>query len=249
MGSILHSLSISIIFLLGSLVMSVCASPRNISIGVLYLDHYQYLDAAGPIDIIGMSSTAYAGKFAPEALKALAPVITWHYVSATYPKAMQASSGPPSLPSTDLESCPKLDYLLIPGPSPSLILTDAEKDFIIRKSEEVEAVMSVCTAGLILAQTGLLEGKKVCTNKVSLSGRAQAGTVPQGVHWVTDRRWIVDGKFWSTAGITAGLDLGVQWVRRIVGEEMLQWVKEAAEYHPNEAGGDRFSYLLTGAEL
>ncbi|KAI5858997.1 ThiJ/PfpI [Tricharina praecox] len=249
MSPTLHSLSISLILLLSSLIMSACASPRNISIGVLYLDHYQYLDAAGPIDIIGMSSTAYAGRFAPEAIKALAPEIIWHHVSATYPKPMQASSGPPSLPSTNLSSCPKLDYLLIPGPSPTLILTEEEKEFIIRKSEEVEAVMTICTAGLILSQTGLLEGKKACTNKVSLAARAAAGTVPKGVHWVSDRRWAVDGKFWSSAGITAGMDLAVQWVRRVVGEEMLQWVKEVAEYDPIEAGGDRFSYLLTGAEL
>ena len=249
MSPALHSLTITFILLLGNLIMSACAAPRQISFGVLYLDHYQYLDAAGPIDLIGMSSTAYANKYAPEAIKALAPEITWHYISSTYPKPMQASSGPPSLPSTNLSSCPKLDYLLIPGPAPTLVLTEDEVAFIVRKSEEVEAVLTVCTAGLILAQTGLLEGKKSCTNKAALAGLAAAGKVPKGVHWVRDRRWVVDGKFWSSAGITAGMDLVVQWVRRVVGEEVLQWLKELAEYDPIEAGGDKFAYLLTGAEL
>jgi transcriptional regulator GlxA family with amidase domain len=238
----------TLLLLLLTATMAACA-PRNISIGVLYLPSYQYLDAAGPIDLITMSSTAFSDKFAPENVKVLAPVITWHYISSSYPSAMQASGGPSSLPTTGLENCPKLDYLLIPGPPPSVKLTEAEKTFIEQRAEEVEAVMTVCTAGYILSQTSLLQGKQVCTNKSMLRGLAERGEVPKGIKWCRDRRWVVDGKIWSSAGITAGLDLGAQFVRRVVGEVVWQWVSEVAEYSPIEMGADRFGYMLTDAKL
>jgi transcriptional regulator GlxA family with amidase domain len=237
-----------LLLLLLTVTMAAC-TPRNISIGVLYLRNYQYLDAAGPIDLITMSSTSYASKFAPDAVKALTPVITWHYISASYPSTMQASGGPASLPTTGLENCPKLDYLLMPGPPPDVKLTEAEKNFIEQRAEEVEAVMAVCTAGYILSQTSLLQGKTVCTNKSVLRRLAERGEVPKGIKWCRDRRWVVDGKIWSSAGITAGMDLGVQFVRRVVGEVVWQWVSEVAEYSPIEMGADRFGYMLTDAKL
>ena len=231
---------------------AAAAEPRKISIGVLYLDHYQLLDAVGPMDLMNMASISYAGKFAPEAIKALAPEITWHHISAGYPAPVASSAGIPMLPTTGLAHCPPLDYLLIPGPPPATRLSEAEKAFIVARAAEtdVKAVMTVCTGSLMLSQTGLLSnGTLACSNKKSLLALAAAGTVPPGVRWCRDRRWVVDGKFWSSAGITAGMDLGVQWVRRVVGEEVLQWVKEVAEYDPIEAGGDRFGYLLTDVDL
>lgn len=225
--------------------------PRKISLGVLYLPHYQLLDAAGPIDLINMASVSYAGQFAAEPVRALAPEITWHYISAAYPAPVVSSTGAPTLPTTNLTHCPPLDYLLIPGPPPATQLSEAEKAFIVEQAAQprLKAVMTVCTGSLMLSQTGLLNGINACTNKTSLRGLADAGTVPAGVRWCRDRRWVIDGKFWSSAGITAGMDLAVQWVRREVGEEVLQWVKEVAEYDPIEAGGDHFAYLLTDVKL
>jgi len=224
-------------------------SPKKISFGVLYLPHYQSLDAVGPTDLIAMSSTTYAGKFGSAAIQALAPEITWHHISSSYPSAMQSSSGPGTLPTTSLADCPKLDYLLLPGPPPQQRLSEEEKAFLVRKAAEVEALLTVCTGSLMLAQTGLLQGKRVCTNKSTLRGLAESGMVPKGIDWMRDRRWVVDGKFWSSSGITAGLDLGAQWVRRVVGEEMWQWVTETAEYSPIEMGGDKFGYMLTDLKL
>ncbi|KAF8253777.1 ThiJ/PfpI [Wilcoxina mikolae CBS 423.85] len=225
-------------------------APKKISFGVLFLPSYQALDAVGPIDLITIGSSTFAGQFGSDEIRSLAPEITWHYISSSYPSVMKASSGPGTVPTTSLADCPKLDYLLLPGAPPETThLTKEEIEFLVQKADEVDALLTVCTGSLILSQTGLLKGVKACTNKGSLGSLAAKGKVPKEVIWMRDRRWVVDGKYWSSSGITAGMDLAVQWIRRVVGEEMWQWVTETAEYSPIEMGGDKFAYMLTDVKL
>lgn len=51
-----------------------------------------------------------------------------------------------------------------------------------------------------------------------------------GVEWVTKARWVVDGKFWSAAGVSAGMDMICGWIDEVFGKEVGQVSRAYAEY-------------------
>ena len=69
------------------------------------------------------------------------------------------------------------------------------------------------------------------------------------VEWIGDRRWIVDGKFWSAAGVTAGIDLAAEFARVNFDEEVVKFALELSEYFPLPDKPDHFSYLLEGVNM
>lgn len=97
-------------------------------------------------------------------------------------------------------------------------------DFIKTQSKEAKYVLSVCTGSWILADCGLLDNKRATTNKFSfktvkvcfIAFAAQFGvhfahflfqeTTSEKIQWVAKARWVVDGKFWTSSGVTAGKD-------------------------------------------
>jgi transcriptional regulator GlxA family with amidase domain len=113
----------------------------------------------------------------------------------------------------------------------------------------MKAFLMVCTASLAVAQTGILDGHAVCSNKWVLRGLAGAGLLNRKVKWIGDRRWHVDGKIWSSAGITAGLDLAAEFARQHFDPEIVQIAKDLSEYESNAAQPDPFARLLEGVDL
>jgi len=78
-----------------------------------------------------------------------------------------------------------------------------------------------------VARTGLVDGMRATTNK-----RAWAwvtGQRPQ-VQWVARARWVVDGKWWSSSGVSAGIDVTFAWMRHVWGEEVAKDVSVKIEY-------------------
>lgn len=63
-----------------------------------------------------------------------------------------------------------------------------------------------------------------------------------GVNWVTKARWVVDGEFWTSSGISAGIDLTFAWMSEVFGEEAAQYVADRSEYERNtNAENDRYA--------
>jgi len=224
-------------------------SSKTINFGVLYLPNYQYLDAAGPMDYLNNHAKPMMSLLGPAySLVEKAPTIIWHYISSDL-SPLISSSGPVHTPSCTYDDCPKLDYLLVPGPDPNRVLPDACVEFLRKKFNEIEALLLVCTGSLAVAQTGLLDGLNVCSNKMSLRMFSEAGTLRKEVKWVGDRRWIVDGKVWSAAGITAGIDLAAEFARVHFDHDVVEIVKDISEYAPNPAKPDQFARILSGVAL
>ncbi|KAF9439841.1 hypothetical protein P691DRAFT_689521, partial [Macrolepiota fuliginosa MF-IS2] len=110
-------------------------------------------------------------------------------------------------------------------------------------------LLTVCTGSLALAQTGLLDGHSVCSNKYVLKVLAEAGSLRKEVKWIGDRRWIVDGKIWSAGGITAGLDLAAEFSRIHFDPEIVELAKAISEETPKPDRPDAWAYLLDGVKL
>jgi transcriptional regulator GlxA family with amidase domain len=133
-------------------------------------------------------------------------------------------------PHVTFEECPALDYLLVPGGRGTQAAVDdpALIQFVARQAEGCQAVLSVCTGSFILHQAGLLAGRQATTHWASLERLKALGDVK-----VCPQRVVHDGKIWTAAGVSAGIDLALAFIDAVAGEEVAGKIQLGAEYFPS----------------
>jgi transcriptional regulator GlxA family with amidase domain len=94
-------------------------------------------------------------------------------------------------------------------------LNEAEQAFIRKSYETSAAFITICGGFLAALESGLLEGKTATGPRPMLDGLRQ---VAPGVKWV-ERRWVRDGKLWSSGALLNGLDLMRAFVTEYWGGE------------------------------
>jgi transcriptional regulator GlxA family with amidase domain len=100
-------------------------------------------------------------------------------------------------------------------------------DWISDRGRQVETLTSVCTGSFLLAQAGLLDGRRATTHWRSLDRMRQtypAVTVEDKLHVVED------GHVLTSAGISAGIDMALHVVRRYFGESVARATARHMEY-------------------
>jgi transcriptional regulator GlxA family with amidase domain len=100
--------------------------------------------------------------------------------------------------------------------------------FIATQSRKCKAVLSVCTGAFLLHKAGLLSGKKATTHWNSLDRLRSLGDVT-----VIEERFVRDGNIWTSAGVSAGIDLMLAFIADFAGDETAGKVQFAAEYYPS----------------
>ena len=77
--------------------------------------------------------------------------------------------------------------------------------------------MTVCSGTALLARTGLLDGRRATTNKMFFHEVAQEG--PR-VEWIREARWVEDGKYATSSGVSAGIDMALAVIAKLVGPQI-----------------------------
>ena len=127
-----------------------------------------------------------------------------------------------------LQSADKIDRLVVPGAAPNFLkLPEAFFATLKTSAEKAEFVLTVCTGSLLLARTGLLDGKRATSNKKALLMVMKAA--PK-VQWRTKARWVVDGRFYTSSGITAGMDMALGFIADQYGIEKAKSIAAFTEY-------------------
>ncbi len=134
------------------------------------------------------------------------------------------------VPAASIEALSDADILLLPGGSTEglrrYMTSELVRSNIVRLDQQTSITASVCTGSLILGSAGLLRGRKASTN-----WRAKDYLARFGAEYTGERVTRSD-KYWTSAGVTAGIDLGLALCAYLAGDEVAAAVELAMEYDP-----------------
>lgn len=189
------------------------------TVGILLYDGYTTLDAMGPYQVL--SEIMGVNVF---------------FVGRT--KGLIANgNGMKVLCDTSIAEVKQLDILVIPGGLKETYL--ATKDTTLLnwiKAIDVNSkyTTSVCTGAWILGATGLLKDKEATTHWYGKKILAEEFGVK-----IQDKRFVKSGKYWTSAGVTAGMDMSLALVNEITDEKYTKVAMLDLEYDPQPpfAGG------------
>ncbi|MGP1532818.1 MAG: DJ-1/PfpI family protein [Campylobacter sp.] len=128
-----------------------------------------------------------------------------------------------------LDEMAKFDILLVPGGFAARELAHDNKFIAIlgELARRHDHVIAVCTGSVLLAKTGLLDGMEATSNKLSWQW---ATSEAPGVRWVRAARWCVSGKFYTSSGVSAGIDAALGFIADMHGRDEAQRIARAMEY-------------------
>ena len=199
-------------------------------IGVLIFPDFQLLDAAGPVSVFEIACR-YA--------KSDVPI----RVMAAEPGPVRSTSGVEML-ARKFGSANAITTLIIAGGDgiEAAARNSCTVNFVKALARRGTRVASVCSGTFMLAEAGLLDGKRATTHWQRT--RQFLATYPQ-VKLEPDQIFVRDGNIWSSAGITAGIDLALAMVGEDYGEEIVQkTARQLVLYHRRSGGQSQFSSLL-----
>lgn len=203
-------------------MMSIISTPSKYpvkTIGVLLYNGYQTLDAMGPF----------------ETLSEMGGVKVFFIAKEKGP--IRNQSGMQVKVDTTISQVKHLDLLVVPGGAAETFMV-TQDTAILNWIREIDKgtiyTTSVCTGAWILGAAGLLKDRKATTNWYRAEERLKyygATFIPQ--------RWVKDGKYWTSAGVTAGIDMSLAIINDLKGERFTQGIMLNLEYdpHPPVSGG------------
>jgi putative intracellular protease/amidase len=121
------------------------------------------------------------------------------------------------------------DILLVPGGRGTRREVDNSRllSWLKLKAAAAEYVASVCTGSALLARAGLLDGLEATSNKLAFDWVNKQGP---SVLWQRQARWVEAGKFFTSSGVSAGMDMSLALIARICGEPKAHQAAHWAEY-------------------
>jgi len=181
-------------------------------VGCVIFDGYETLDIMGPIELLGMY---------PE---------TFDLVMVAETKGPIASAqGPKCVVDETFADGGEFDILIVPGGDGTRREVDNEAmlDWLRSQAPGAAFVTSVCTGAALLARAGLLDGKQATTNKLAFAWVVSMG--PQ-TEWITEARWVDDGRFLTSSGVSAGMDMTLSMIAKTLGTRAAEDAALWAEY-------------------
>ena len=183
-------------------------------IGVLVFNDVEELDFVGPLEVFGIASR----------LVEASPVLT---VSKDG-RSIQARYGLKVQPDYSFSNCPPLDLLIVPGGRGARehARYDQETIAFVKAHAAKRPIASVCTGALVLAEAELLNGKRATTHHSEIEALRKHARV----HVVEGARFVLEEGVATSAGISAGIDLALELVRKHFGEKVAADVVQIMEY-------------------
>lgn len=178
---------------------------RNVAL--LIFDDVEVLDFCGPFEVFSATGAREQGERA------------FHvYTVAEKAGPVLARNGLSVNPAFTFASCPPPDLLLVPGGRGTRreIHNQVLLDWVKAEAGRVELLLSVCTGALILAQAGLLDGLAATTHFLAFDDLKE---LAPRTTYCPDERYVDNGRIVLAAGVSAGIDMALYVVGRLLGEQ------------------------------
>jgi transcriptional regulator GlxA family with amidase domain len=189
--------------------------PRNVAIFIF--DEVEVLDFCGPFEVFSVTGRRDGSN----------PFNV--YTVAEEKRPVLARNELSINPRYTFSDCPAPDILLIPGGFGTRreMNNGAVLDWVTRLSQNVEHLLSVCTGDLILAKAGLLDGLSATTHHGAITLLQELAPKTK---IEAEKRFIDNGKIIASAGISAGIDMSLYVVAKLLGKEQARETAKYMEY-------------------
>ncbi len=201
-----------------------------LNVGILIFDDVEVLDFCGPFEVFSVTRLLDAASHGQDRENAKPfAVFTVAQKSAT----VRTKGGLRVEPHFTLENHPPIDILVVPGGMGTRREVDNPLviDWIRQVATETQLNTSVCTGAFLFGKAGLLEGHRATTHWLSLDRLEQ--TFPT-VQVIRETRWVDEGTLITSAGISAGIDMSLHVVEKLLGREVAEQTARQMEYVWNE---------------
>jgi len=160
----------------------------------LLFDNFETLDLFGPIQMFGSLPEHYRIQYSS---------LLGGVISNKHGAALQTTVIADLNYSTDI-------LLIVGGMGTRQVVKDSEfLQALVSLSTQADWVLSVCTGSALLAKAGVLDGKRATSNKLSWQW---ATAQSEQVQWIKKARWVVDDKYYTSSGVSAGMDMALGFI-------------------------------------
>jgi transcriptional regulator GlxA family with amidase domain len=201
--------------------METANEPMNV--GILIFDEVEVLDFCGPFEVFSVARDPEDQNHKPFAV----------FTIAEQERMIKARGGLLTQPHFYFDNHPPIDILVVPGgwgtrrefDNPVLI------DWIKKVTGEAQINTSVCTGSFLLGKAGVLEGKRTTTHWASVEFMRQ--TFPR-TQVEENVRYVDEGNLVTSAGVSAGIDMSLHVVEKLLGRDTAEYTARMMEYVWND---------------
>ena len=201
------------------------------TLGVVLFEGFELLDVFGPLEMFGLAAEHFEIRL----------------ISQTG-GVVGSRQGPKSVCDDSFNTAPAIDVLLVPGGigTRGEVNNPVMLNWLKERSQQAELVASVCTGSALLAKAGVLDGLRATSNKQAF---AWASSQSEKVQWQQQARWVEDGKVFSSSGVSAGIDMALAVIAKLVSQQAAEEAANYAEYSwQREANCDPFASVVGVSE-
>ena len=199
---------------------SPASAPRAPSggkktVGVILYPDFEVLDVFGPTEMFSY-----------------APGLQVVFIAETA-GPVRSAQGVSALAEFSFANAPALDIMMVPGGNGTRVQLNnpAYIKFLQDMDKTTTLTTSVCTGSALLAKAGLLKGRRATSNKTYFSLAVEQDP---SVNWAKSARWVEDGKYVTSSGVSAGTDMALGVLAKLYGKPATQMLAHTLEYVWND---------------
>ena len=203
--------------------MNLLQENETLNVGIVIFDQVEVLDFCGPFEVFSVTTDLVTQQHPSK--KGPFHVFT----IAEQNRLVTTRGGMLVQPHFTIADHPHIDIVIVPGGfgTRKEIDNPVLMEWLTKVTQQTRLNTSVCTGAFLLAKIGVLTGHSATTHWASLDRFAQA--FPQ-VQVQREVRWVDDGTVITSAGVSAGIDMSLHVVERLLGRDQAEQTAKQMEY-------------------
>lgn len=190
---------------------------KSRNVGILIFNDVEVMDFCGPFEVFSVANRVSDNS------------VFKVFTIAEKKDAIYTRNDLSINPTYTINNCPKLDILIVPGGQGSRKEMNNKSilEWVKINYPSLELLLTVCTGALIVGRCNLLDGMDVTTHHLSLELLKE---IAPKANIVSHKRYVDNGKIILSGGISAGIDMSLYVVKKLLGEEVKSKTVKVMEY-------------------